>query len=166
MPLVAGALFPGAGGLSTSGLLTFERKRERRRASAPLDGLDPIVFSEAARAVDLLVSVASFALDNAADHTSATAADAHRLRVEQDVREHRLYRLLDVPLGAMARQRRQVLSLVFAEQVEQGRLSIDERHVRASKTSRSSWRRCSLSSRTSAGYGTTNDHSSSLASLG
>ncbi|KWC61538.1 DUF4132 domain-containing protein [Burkholderia ubonensis] len=127
---VAARLYPGADGLGTSGLLTFERKRERRWASAPLDELDPIVFSEAARAVDLLVSVASFALDDAADHASATAADAHRLRVEQGVREHRLYRLLDMPLGAMARQRRQVLSLVFAEQVEQGRLSIDERHVR------------------------------------
>ncbi|WP_244117114.1 hypothetical protein [Burkholderia cenocepacia] len=31
----------------------------------------------------------------------------------------------------MARHRRQVLSLVFAEPVAQGRITIDERHVRA-----------------------------------
>ncbi|WP_249181060.1 hypothetical protein [Burkholderia cenocepacia] len=46
-------------------------------------------------------------------------------------RRPRLNRLSDLPLGVMARHRRQVLSLVFAEPVAQGRIPIDERDVRA-----------------------------------
>ncbi|WP_167351626.1 hypothetical protein [Burkholderia anthina] len=34
---------------------------------------------------------------------------------------------MDLPLGVMARQRRQVLSLVFVESVAHGKISFDER---------------------------------------
>ncbi|WP_244114033.1 hypothetical protein [Burkholderia cenocepacia] len=36
----------------------------------------------------------------------------------------------DLPLGVMAQHRKHVLSLVFAESVTQGKITIDERHVR------------------------------------
>ncbi|MBR8411856.1 hypothetical protein [Burkholderia cenocepacia] len=106
-----------------------------RRAPLPIGELDPVVFPEVARAVDLLVSVAAFALDD-----DATRATARRLRPARRTRSAnavsrrdagRLNRLSDLPPGVMARHRRQVLSLVFAEPVAQGRITIDERHVRA-----------------------------------
>ncbi|WP_249200960.1 hypothetical protein [Burkholderia cenocepacia] len=84
------------------------------------------MFPEVARAVDLLVSVAAFALDDATRATDP--ARQHDIGTE---RGDRLNRLSDLPLGVMARHRRQVLSLVFAEPVAQGRITIDERHVRA-----------------------------------
>ncbi|MEB2606377.1 hypothetical protein SB461_07665 [Burkholderia cenocepacia] len=98
-----------------------------RWAPLPIGELDPVVFPEVARVADLLVSVAAFALDD--DATRATdPARQHDIGTE---RGDRLNRLSDLPLGVMARHRRQVLSLVFAEPVAQGRIPIDERDVRA-----------------------------------
>jgi len=85
------------------------------------------VFPEVARVADLLVSVAAFALNDDATRTTDPARQ-HDIGTE---RGDRLNRLSDLPLGVMARHRRQVLSLVFAEPVAQGRITIDERHVRA-----------------------------------
>lgn len=98
-----------------------------RWAPLPIGELDPVVFPEVARVADLLVSVAAFALDD--DATRATdPARQHDIGTE---RGDRLNRLSDLPRGVMAQHRRQVLSLVFAEPVAQGRITIDERHVRA-----------------------------------
>ncbi|WP_244107523.1 hypothetical protein [Burkholderia cenocepacia] len=83
------------------------------------------MFPEVARAADLLVSVAAFALDDATRATDPVRQ--HDIGTE---RRDRLNRLSDLPLGVMARHRRHVLSLVFAEPIAQGRIMIDERHVR------------------------------------
>ncbi|WP_244099545.1 hypothetical protein [Burkholderia pyrrocinia] len=92
------------------------------------------MFSEVARAVDLLVSVSAFALDDDATRAAAAAVlsvDPIRQREIEAERWQRLNRLSDLPLGVMARHRKHVLSLVFADAIAQGRMTIDERHVRA-----------------------------------
>ncbi|MGK8206103.1 DUF4132 domain-containing protein [Burkholderia cenocepacia] len=125
-------LFPGTDGHGTSRRLCFERRHDDRWAPVPIEAIDPVVFSEAARAVDLLVSVAAFALDDDATRAALASlgADAASRQAIENERWHRLHRLSDLPLGVMARHRKQVLSLVFAEPIAQGRMSIDERHVR------------------------------------
>ncbi|MEK8040071.1 DUF4132 domain-containing protein, partial [Burkholderia contaminans] len=127
---VAARLFPGTDGQGTSGRLHVERRRERRWMASPIGEIDPVVFSEVARAVDLLVSVAAFALDDEATRAADTLADPVRQRAARNEREQRLHRLSDLPLGTMARHRKQVLALVFAEPIAQGRVTLDERHVR------------------------------------
>ncbi|MFW2273271.1 MULTISPECIES: hypothetical protein [Burkholderia cepacia complex] len=97
-----------------------------RWAPLPIGELDPVVFPEVAHAADLLVSVAAFALDDDATRVTDPVRQ-HDIGTE---RRDRLNRLSDLPLGVMARHRRQVLSLVFAEPVAQGRIMIDECHVR------------------------------------
>ncbi|RQS20603.1 DUF4132 domain-containing protein [Burkholderia sp. Bp8992] len=130
--LVDARLYPGAQGHGTSRRLYFERRHDRRWVPLPIGEIDAVVFSEVARAVDLLVSVAAFALDDDATHaaTASLAADPVRLRDLESERRQRLDRLSDLPLGVMARHRKHVLSLVFAEPVAQGKITIDERHVR------------------------------------
>ncbi|MDN7702306.1 hypothetical protein R0290_28795 [Burkholderia semiarida] len=90
-----------------------------------------MVFSEVARAVDLLVSVSvsTFALDDDAPRTAAGARATNPVRQRDIGTQHWrcLNRLSDLPLGVMARQRRQVLSLVFVESVAHGKISFDER---------------------------------------
>ncbi|MDR0246363.1 MAG: DUF4132 domain-containing protein [Burkholderia sp.] len=130
--LVDARLYPGSESHGTSRRLHFERRHDRRWVPLPIGEIDAVVFSEVARAVDLLVSVAAFALDDDATRaaTASLAADAVRLRDLESERWQRLNRLSDLPLGVMARHRRHVLSLVFAEPVAQGKITIDERHVR------------------------------------
>ncbi|MGS0895351.1 DUF4132 domain-containing protein [Burkholderia stagnalis] len=128
--LVDARLFPGATGQGTSGKLHVERRCERGWAPVPIGALDPVVFSEVARAVDLLVSVAAFALDDDATRAAAARADPVRERAARAARQDRLHRLSELPLGTMARHRRQVLALVFAGPIEAGRMTLDERHVR------------------------------------
>ncbi|WP_175734085.1 DUF4132 domain-containing protein [Burkholderia ambifaria] len=130
--LVDARLYPGSEGHGTSRRLYVERRHERRWAPVPIGEIDRVVFSEIARAVDLLVSVAAFALDDDATRAAAAAltTDPVRQHALDTERQHRLNRLSDLPLGVMARHRRHVLSLVFAEPVAQGRITIDERQVR------------------------------------
>ncbi|AJY26690.1 hypothetical protein CH72_6176 [Burkholderia ambifaria AMMD] len=130
--IVDARLYPGSEGHGTSRRLYVERRHERRWAPVPIGEIDRVVFSEIARAVDLLVSVAAFALDDDATRAAAAAltTDPVRQHALDTERRHRLNRLSDLPLGVMARHRRHVLSLVFAEPVAQGRITIDERHVR------------------------------------
>ncbi|MGU7776080.1 DUF4132 domain-containing protein [Burkholderia sp. MR1-5-21] len=129
---IAARLYPGADGHGTSGAIGFERRDGRRWIPAPIGQLDPVVFSEVARATDLLVSVAGFALDDDATDTDAQvdAAGRDRRFAERQARDNRLYRLSAVPLGVMAQLRRHTLSLVLAERIAQGAVAIDERHVR------------------------------------
>lgn len=131
--VVDARLYPGSESHGTSRRLYVERRHGGRWAPVPIGEIDPVVFSEVARAVDLLVSVSAFALDDDATRAAAAAdaADPARQRDLETERRQRLNRLSDLPLGVMARHRRQVLSLVFAEPVAQGRITIDERHVRA-----------------------------------
>ncbi|MET3623897.1 hypothetical protein ABIC49_005545 [Burkholderia ambifaria] len=130
--LVDARLYPGSEGHGTSRRLYVERRHERRWAPVAIGEIDRVVFSEMARAVDLLVSVAAFALDDDATRAAAAAltTDTVRQHALDTERRHRLNRLSDLPLGVMARHRRHVLSLVFAEPVAQGRITIDERYVR------------------------------------
>ncbi|WP_256859615.1 hypothetical protein [Burkholderia cenocepacia] len=76
--------------------------------------------------------MSAFALDDDATRaaTASLAADPVRLRDLEAERWQRLDRLSDLPLGVMAQHRKHVLSLVFAEPVAQGKITIDERHVR------------------------------------
>ncbi|MCA8430739.1 DUF4132 domain-containing protein [Burkholderia seminalis] len=129
--LVDARLYPGTEGHGTSRRLVFERRHDRRWVPVPIGEIDAVVFSEVARAVDLLVSVAAFALDDPATRAAAAslAADPARQRDLETERRQRLNRLSALPLGVMARHRKHVLSLVFAEPVAQGKITIDDRHV-------------------------------------
>ncbi|WP_423760978.1 DUF4132 domain-containing protein [Burkholderia sp. NLJ2] len=130
--LVDARLYPGSESHGTSRRLHVERRHERRWVPLPIGEIDRVVFSEVARAVDLLVSVSAFALDDDATRaaTAALAVDPVRQREIDADRWQRLNRLSDLPLGVMARHRKHVLSLVFADAIAQGRMTIDERHVR------------------------------------
>ncbi|MDN7424851.1 hypothetical protein CFB89_30090 [Burkholderia sp. AU16741] len=130
--VVDARLFPGSESHGTSRRLHVERRHGARWAPLPIGDIDPVVFSEVARAVDLLVSVSAFALDDEATRAAAAAhtTDPARQRDIETERQDRLNRLSDLPQGVMARHRRHVLSLVFAEPVAQGRIVIDERYVR------------------------------------
>ncbi|ESS39663.1 hypothetical protein [Burkholderia cenocepacia] len=103
-----------------------------RWAPLPICELDPVVFPEVARAADLLVSVAAFALDDDATRAAggARVTDPVRRRDIEMQRRPRLNRLPDLPLGVMARNRRQMLSLVFAEPIR-ARQDHDRRTPRA-----------------------------------
>ncbi|NTX28649.1 DUF4132 domain-containing protein [Burkholderia pyrrocinia] len=130
--LVDARLYPGSESHGTSRRLHFERRHERRWVPLPIGEIDRVVFSEVARAVDLLVSVSAFALDDDATRAAAAAlaVDPVRQRDLDAERRQRLNQLSDLPLGVMARHRKHVLSLVFADAIAQGRMTIDERHVR------------------------------------
>ncbi|MPV57473.1 hypothetical protein CFB46_31020 [Burkholderia sp. HI2761] len=129
--LVDARLYPGSETHGTSRRLHFERRDKRRWVPLPIGEIDRVVFSEVARAVDLLVSVSAFALDDDATRAAAAAftVDPVRQREMETERRQRLNRLSDLPLGVMARHRKHVLSLVFADAIAQGRMAIDERHV-------------------------------------
>ncbi|GAU07018.1 DUF4132 domain-containing protein [Burkholderia stabilis] len=130
--VVDARLYPGSESHGTSRRLHVERRHERRWVPLPIGEIDRVVFSEVARAVDLLVSVSAFALDDDATRaaTAALTVDPVRQRDIDAERWQRLNRLSDLPLGVMARHRKHVLSLVFADAIAQGRMAIDERHVR------------------------------------
>ncbi|UXU85581.1 DUF4132 domain-containing protein [Burkholderia sp. S-53] len=130
--LVDARLYPGSDSHGTSRRLHVERRHERRWVPLPIGEIDRVVFSEVARAVDLLVSVSAFALDDDATRAAAAAltVDPVRRRDIDADRRQRLDRLSDLPLGVMARHRQHVLALVFADAIAQGRMTIDERHVR------------------------------------
>ena len=74
----------------------------------------PVAYSEACRAVDLLVSASALAL----------------LEEEHSVqRAERLFYLANLAPGPMAGMRRTVLEQVFAEQIEDGRMALEARHL-------------------------------------
>lgn len=99
-----GRVYPGAGGACTSNGL----------APAQMMPMAPVAYSEACRAVDLLVSASALAL----------------VEEEQSVeREQRLCYLANLAPGPMAGMRRAVLEQVFADQIEDGRMALQARHV-------------------------------------
>uniref|UniRef100_UPI00197F56A8 DUF4132 domain-containing protein n=1 Tax=Burkholderia sp. Ac-20379 TaxID=2703900 RepID=UPI00197F56A8 len=118
---VAARLYPGSQGPGTSGRLGFERRYAARWVPIAIGEIEPAVFSEIARAVDLLVSAAGFALDD----------DPHGEASRQAAidREHRLHRLADAPLGEIARHRKQVLAMLFSERIARGEIALEARHL-------------------------------------
>ena len=101
---LGGRVYPGAGGACTSNGL----------APAQMMPMAPVAYSEACRAVDLLVSASALAL----------------VAEEQSVqREERLFYLANLAPGPMAGMRRTVLRQVFAQQIEAGRMALEPRHL-------------------------------------
>ncbi|WP_139143471.1 DUF4132 domain-containing protein [Janthinobacterium sp. HH104] len=101
---LGGRVYPGAGGACTSNGL----------APAQMMPMAPVAYSEACRAVDLLVSASALAL----------------VEEEQSVqREERLFYLANLAPGPMAGMRRTVLCQVFAQQIEAGRMALEPRHL-------------------------------------
>ncbi|MDN2698447.1 DUF4132 domain-containing protein [Janthinobacterium sp. SUN073] len=101
---VEGRVYPGAGGACTSNGL----------APAQMMPMAPVAYSEACRAADLLVSASALAL----------------VEEEQSVeREQRLFYLANLAPGPMAGMRRAVLEQVFADQIEDGRMALEARHL-------------------------------------
>lgn len=101
---LGGRVYPGAGGACTSNGL----------APAQMMPMAPVAYSEACRAVDLLVSASALAL----------------VEEEQSVqREERLFYLANLAPGPMAGMRRTVLRQVFAQQIEAGRMALEPRHL-------------------------------------
>lgn len=144
---VAADLYPGAGGYGTSGKLYFENKNGQRWRLIPITQLDPLLFSEIARAADLLVSVAGFALSDEGCNMPVTVKDLGVHLVGQApppqkiplhptvARWLHLDRLSTLPLGDMMNNRKNILTMVFAKQIDQGKISIGERHVRVGEYS-------------------------------
>ncbi|ATD59089.1 hypothetical protein CNX70_01965 [Janthinobacterium svalbardensis] len=101
---IEGRVYPGAEGACTSNGL----------APAQIMPMAPVAYSEACRAVDLLVSASALAL----------------VEEEQSVqRAERLFYLANLAPGPMAGMRRTVLEQVFAEQIEEGRMALEARHL-------------------------------------
>ncbi|MBW3499522.1 DUF4132 domain-containing protein [Janthinobacterium sp. NKUCC08_JDC] len=101
---LGGRVYPGAGGACTSNGL----------APAQMMPMAPVAYSEACRAVDLLVSASALAL----------------VEEEQSAqREERLFYLANLAPGPMAGMRRTVLRQVFAQQIEAGRMALEPRHL-------------------------------------
>lgn len=101
---LGGRVYPGAGGACTSNGL----------APAQMMPMAPVAYSEACRAVDLLVSASTLAL----------------VEEEQSAqREERLFYLANLAPGPMAGMPRTVLRQVFAQQIEAGRMALEPRHL-------------------------------------
>jgi len=141
--VVDAELYPGITGNAGSHGLSFEAWQDGRWRPLVLREVPPVVYSEACRAVDLLVSVSAFALEDTVDMHPLTAGELGvRLvsdrspapapaRVSPAARRwHRLRSLGTRPLGAMAEMRRRALELALAPQIEAGRVAIEARHVR------------------------------------
>jgi hypothetical protein len=140
---VQATLFPGAAGHAPSGELRFGTWRDRRWRAVPLAAVAPVLLSEACRAVDLLVSVSAFAVDDRDDFGPLTAGDlgvrlaADKSPVVAPARAHpgvarrdRLHALGQRSLGAMAEMRRRALELALAPHIDAGRVAVEARHVR------------------------------------
>ena len=141
---VGAELYPGLEGGCESMALRFERAEGRVWKPMPIGTVDPIVYSEACRAVDLLVSVTTFAVEDGSSalpitagdlglHLAGTAAPAGTPAHPRVARMRRLDHLATLPLSGMATMRRVTLQHVFAAQIEAGRVVVDERHVRVGR---------------------------------
>ncbi|MFL6625712.1 MAG: DUF4132 domain-containing protein [Vitreoscilla sp.] len=136
-------LYPGIAGNAGSGEMWFDAWRDGRWERQTLGAVDPVLYSEACRAVDLLVSVAGFAIDDLDDFGVLTVADlgvrlvSDKSPVPAPAREHpgvtrrrRLRALGDRPLGVMSQMRRRALELALAPHIAAGRVAVEARHVR------------------------------------
>jgi len=112
---VADNIYPGCGGSTNVGRLSIMASARWMAPSAPLSEVPAVTLSEILRAVDLLVSVGGFALED-------DAWDSNR-RV-------RLWRMAENPLGAMAEMRRQALERALHRMDGMELLAFDPRHLR------------------------------------
>lgn len=109
-----GRLYPGAEGACMSNGLALDQRVGSQWQQTDAGQMAPVAYSEACRAVDLLVSTSAFAL-----------ADD-----EQDERRgQRLAYLASLETGPMVGMRRAVLQQVFARQIADGRMAIEPRHL-------------------------------------
>ena len=144
---VTAELYPGLEGSCDTMSLRFDVRAGRKWRPLPIAQMDEIVYSEACRAVDLLVSVTAFALDDPATSSlPLTAGDLGvRLCADESVQEtaqssmpvhprvkrsQRVFYLSNLSLGDMGQMRREALESVFVEQIAAGRVVIEERHVK------------------------------------
>ncbi|MDT3418682.1 hypothetical protein QF008_000413 [Pseudomonas protegens] len=123
---VDAALYPGLQGHCLSGSASFARRTDKHWQPMLLQDVPPQVFSEACRAIDLLVSVSSFAIEELAQ--SATGQPLPQMPAAR--REQRLNLLAGHNLTQMALMRQHVLGRAFAPLIEQGVLSMEGRHAR------------------------------------
>ncbi|MDP9526818.1 DUF4132 domain-containing protein [Pseudomonas protegens] len=119
-------LYPGLQGHCLSGSTSFARRTDSDWQPMLLQDVPPQVFSEACRAIDLLVSVSSFAIEELAQ--SATGQPLPQMPAAR--REQRLNLLAGQNLTQMTLMRRHVLGMAFATRIEEGELSLEGRHVR------------------------------------
>ncbi|WP_431256799.1 DUF4132 domain-containing protein [Roseateles chitinivorans] len=131
---VTGRLFPGADGNTDSGAVMFERRDGPRWKRCAPASVEPIVFSEACRAIDLLVSTAGFALEDGPSDLPLTVDDLDAARRSgaphpQIARWRRLEALSEHSLGEMAQARRDALAHVLADVIADGRVSMTARHL-------------------------------------
>ncbi len=109
-----GRVYPGAEGGCTSDGLAVDQRVGSHWQAIDASQMSPVAYSEACRAIDLLVSASAFAL-----------ADD-----DQDERRgQRLAYLATLETGPMAGMRRAVLQQVFAQQIAEGRMAIAPRHL-------------------------------------
>jgi hypothetical protein len=141
---VGADLYPGLEGWCDSGRLYFEKQEGRRWVSARIGDVRPVVFSEICRAVDLLVSVTTFAIEDGTSSMPLTAGDLGVTLVADGsapqpkiaslhtrlARDARLQHLSDMNLNEMARMRREAVRRVFAHEIGVGSMFMDDRHVR------------------------------------
>lgn len=109
-------MYPGYDGAGASSGMTFERRKGYRWQKCGIGELDPVVYSEACRAVDLLVSVAGFAIDDAEQSSTARAQRIEFLSSSAGV-------------GQMTDMRRRVLTQAFQKQIDEGTVIMDDRRV-------------------------------------
>lgn len=112
-----GRIYLGAQGACTANGLSLERRvgsRWQALDASQLQQMPAVAYSEACRAVDLLVSVSAFALAEPVPDARRSARLAYLARLES---------------GPMAAMRRSVLQQVFASQITQGRMQIEARHL-------------------------------------
>lgn len=109
-----GRVYPGAEGACTSDGLALDQRVGSHWQAIDASQMAPVAYSEACRAIDLLVSASAFAL----------ADDA-----QDEQRGQRLAYLATLETGPMTGMRRAVLQQVFAKQIAEGRMAIAPRHL-------------------------------------
>jgi hypothetical protein len=124
---VNGPAYPGAEGFAEVESVRFAMRAGRRWRRARIAELPQVVFSEACRAVDLLVSVSAFALAEE-EPSQPPAPEVGRVVVVP--RRPTDPRLAGLGLGEMAAARRDALRHVFADEVASGEVAFEGRHVR------------------------------------
>lgn len=109
-----GRVYPGAEGACTSDGLAVDQRVGSHWQQIEASQMAPVAYSEACRAIDLLVSASAFAL-----------ADDD----QEEQRGQRLAYLATLETGPMVGMRRAVLEQVFAKQIAGGRMAIAPRHL-------------------------------------
>ncbi|MBC7437205.1 MAG: DUF4132 domain-containing protein [Bdellovibrionales bacterium] len=137
---VGAELYSGVDGDAESLALSFWRTVGERQVRVPLSAVPPVLYSEACRAVDLLVSVSAYAFTGNDPRGPITVAQAglHMMSMAAPPaqapappvhpvvkRARRVQYLGSLNIADMTAMRAQVLAQAFAAQVESGRLKIE-----------------------------------------